>query len=151
MADHPRLLQIAICDGTIGVFGRDESPLDLLREGVAPEIGLFIGSEEYSSHSLLCGVGCSHVRRSLGDDLREMSWSVSQISDELAEDREMICQGFGDADSIGGGIVEGSLQGAEWACQATDSCTHTSELSNEALPLFAAHPALSVELVKDVS
>ena len=26
-----------------------------------------------------------------------------------------------------------------------------SELSDEALPLFAAHPALSVELVKDIS
>ena len=61
VADHPRLLQVAVGDGTIGVFGRDESPLDLLREGVAPEVGLLVGRKECPSHALFGGVSCPHM------------------------------------------------------------------------------------------
>ena len=61
VADHAGLFQIAVGDGTIGVFGRDQAALNLGRERLAPEVGLLVGCEEHPSHALFGGVSCPNT------------------------------------------------------------------------------------------
>ena len=115
VADHASLLQVTVGDRTVEVVGQNQSSLDMMRKGLAPDAGLSVGSEECASHALFRGVSGSNSRGSLGNNLSKMSRSVLQVPDEFVEHSEMIGQGFGYADSIRGGLVEGSLQGAEQA------------------------------------
>ena len=77
VANHASLLQVTVGDRTVGVIGRNQSSLDLMRKGLAPDAGLSVGSKECASHALFRGVSGSNIRRSLGNDLSEMSRSVS--------------------------------------------------------------------------
>ena len=77
VADHASLLQVTVGDRTVGGVGRNQSSLDLRRKGVAPDVGLSVRSEECSSHALFRGVSGSDTRRCLGNDLSEVSRSVS--------------------------------------------------------------------------
>ena len=76
VADHTSLLQVTVGDRTVGVVGRNQSALDLMRKGLAPDVGLSVRSEEHSSHALFCRVSGSNIRGSLGNDLNKMSRSV---------------------------------------------------------------------------
>ena len=100
VANHASLLQVTVGDRTVGVIGRNQSSLDLMRKGLAPDVGLSVGSKEHSSHALFRGVSGSNIRGSLGNDLSEVSRSVLQVPDEFVETSKMIGQGFGYADTI---------------------------------------------------
>ena len=55
-----------------------------------------------------------------------------------------------DPDSAIRGTVEGQLQGTEEPTGAWYGCGHKAQLSEDAVPFLGAHPALPVEVCKDL-
>ena len=58
LSHQGRLFEVAVGDGSAHVGGRDQAPLDLLGEGIPPEIALAGGVVVHTSHSCfsrICG------------------------------------------------------------------------------------------------
>ena len=65
-----------------------------------------------------------------------MSRSGVEVLCQSSEDGEMIRQDFGDADTIGLAVSEGSLESPKQASGARDSSADESEFTEDSLPMF---------------
>ena len=66
------LFEVAVGDGAGGVVGRDESILDVLREGVPPDVALASGVEVDTTHAHPSGVRGTQECRLLGDHFSQV-------------------------------------------------------------------------------
>ena len=72
LAQDSRLLQVAVGDVAFQVVHGHESPLDVLREGEAPNIGLASGVIERTAHPYLGSFGGAQESRFLGHDFGQV-------------------------------------------------------------------------------
>ena len=65
-----------------------------------------------------------------------MSRSGVEVLCQSSEDGEVICQDFGDADTIGLAVIEGSLESPKQASGARDSSADESEFAKDSFPML---------------
>ena len=139
----PACLQVTVRYGAVGVVKGNKKFLHLARERMPPDVALFIGIEENSTHTSFGCISRARKGRILGNNLSEMSWPILKVVHELMEGCEMVSNVLGDAHAIVVGIVKSVLKGAEYSDRARNGWTHESELSDDTMPFLLGHPALA--------
>ena len=57
MGKHSRLFEVAVGDGPVQVFVRDQVGLNIGVEGMSPKVGVSVAVEEDATHALASSVG----------------------------------------------------------------------------------------------
>ena len=110
---HSRLFEVAVGDGSVQVFVRDQVGLNIGVEGMSPKVGVSVAVEEDATHALASSVSGAQDDWVLGDDLGEVDGSLTQAGGQTSELEEVLVDQLGDADSVSVGLVEGLLEAAE--------------------------------------
>lgn len=85
LGDHAGLFEVAVGEGSLGIFPGDHVVLDVLRKACPPQQGWMVCREEDASHSFLAGVGGSNESWLVGDDFGQVSGPLSQVPHEFFE------------------------------------------------------------------
>lgn len=72
------MLEVTVGDDPVGVIGRHEAFLNLLRVREPPDVGLALVTEEWSSDAHLGGVHGSHEGRVFGNYFGQVGRSVTE-------------------------------------------------------------------------
>ena len=110
--------------------------MDISRERRSPHIALTRGVKVDPAHASLSSVRSTNEGRRLGHDLSEMSRTGVEVLCQGSEDGEVIRQNFGNADTIGLAVIEGSLESAKQASGAWNSSADKPEFAKDSFPML---------------
>jgi hypothetical protein len=109
LGEHGRLLEVAVGDGARGIVGGHDGGLDVDREGVAPVVGLSVGTVEDTSHTGLGGVGGAQSKRTLSNYFCQVRGSLAKVGGESSKAGEAALDQAVDAYPVAVGLVLGPL------------------------------------------
>ena len=109
------MLEVTVGDDPVGVIGRHEAFLNLLRAREPPDVGLALVAEERPPDAHLGSVHGSYEGRVFGNYLGQVGRSVTEACCQGGERVDVMAQRAVDSDSSVGGAVEGHHEGPEEA------------------------------------
>lgn len=103
------LLEVAVRLVPFWVVGRDQSVLQVLREGVTPDEAVSEAVEVHPPHAHLGGVSSTQQAGVFVYQFRDVRGSVAQAGRQGREGRDVVPKGSRDADSPLSGLLQGQL------------------------------------------
>ena len=120
--------------------------MDILGEGLPPDVGVASGVKVDSTHTRFGCVGGTEKAGVLRDNLSEVGRAGAQTGSEAGKGGEVVLDGRGEAHSAVGRLVEGELQGAEKAGGARDGDGYNAQFAEDLFPALASDALLASEI-----
>ena len=150
LGQHVCLLQVTVRDAVPSwIVSGDDASLDVIREGCAPQQGLFSISKKDATHTRLSGIHRTNSGRVVGHEFSKTCGVSSNALGKQFKVCEVVAEVFGDMYLVLFGMGDTKLKGAKETGAPGDGSPHEMKLANDVLPGLETDMLLFSEFIKN--